>query len=235
MQLIQKVTIDCIKINRFETTVAKQGDINSRFLCVTLTANDSPIKVGTENIVLIDSIRADGQHKPFDGVVNRDGTVTVPLSNWLLSCYGNAKCEIIIIDKNNGHKLSSTSFTLTVQERISNDTEPSSDEQDDFILKLIKTVDESIDKCKTTIDNINETKTLIETKLNNGEFNGRKGDNGKSAYEIAVENGYTGTEEEWLTSLKGNKGDTYTLTATDKQDIADLISASIVNGNEVAY
>lgn len=34
------------------------------------------------------------------------------------------------------------------------------------------------------------------------------GADGKSAYEIAVENGYTGTEQEWLESLKGAKGDT---------------------------
>ena len=33
------------------------------------------------------------------------------------------------------------------------------------------------------------------------KYIGPKGDNGKSAYEIAVENGYSGTEEEWLASL----------------------------------
>lgn len=33
---------------------------------------------------------------------------------------------------------------------------------------------------------------------------GEKGDNGKSAYEVAVENGFTGTKAEWLASLKGN-------------------------------
>ena len=33
------------------------------------------------------------------------------------------------------------------------------------------------------------------------------GADGASAYEIAVENGYTGTEAEWLSSLKGEKGD----------------------------
>ena len=33
------------------------------------------------------------------------------------------------------------------------------------------------------------------------------GTNGKSAYDIAVENGFVGTESEWLTSLKGDKGD----------------------------
>lgn len=31
--------------------------------------------------------------------------------------------------------------------------------------------------------------------------------NGASAYEIAVENGFSGTESEWLTSLKGEKGE----------------------------
>lgn len=31
---------------------------------------------------------------------------------------------------------------------------------------------------------------------------------GKSAYDIAVENGFVGTEAEWLESLKGDKGDT---------------------------
>ncbi|MFD1066692.1 hypothetical protein [Oceanobacillus locisalsi] len=33
------------------------------------------------------------------------------------------------------------------------------------------------------------------------------GADGKSAYEIAVDNGFEGTEEEWLESLKGPKGD----------------------------
>jgi len=34
------------------------------------------------------------------------------------------------------------------------------------------------------------------------------GPEGKSAYEVAVEEGYTGTEEEWLASLKGDLGET---------------------------
>ena len=36
---------------------------------------------------------------------------------------------------------------------------------------------------------------------------GDKGDNGKSAYQLAVEAGYTGTQEEWIASLKGEKGE----------------------------
>ena len=36
---------------------------------------------------------------------------------------------------------------------------------------------------------------------------GDKGTDGKSAYQIAVDNGYVGTESTWVTSLKGDKGD----------------------------
>ena len=35
---------------------------------------------------------------------------------------------------------------------------------------------------------------------------GTNGSNGKSAYELAVENGYTGTLDEWLEALKGSNG-----------------------------
>ena len=35
---------------------------------------------------------------------------------------------------------------------------------------------------------------------------GQKGADGKSAYEIALENGYTGSKEDWLQSLKGERG-----------------------------
>lgn len=44
-------------------------------------------------------------------------------------------------------------------------------------------------------------------KINTMSVVGEKGDPGASAYEIAVSNGFTGTETEWLASLKGEKGD----------------------------
>ena len=53
---------------------------------------------------------------------------------------------------------------------------------------------------------------------------GDKGDsgvNGKSAYQIALDNGFVGTEEQWLESLKGEKGDSYDDTEL-KANIADM-------------
>ena len=52
----------------------------------------------------------------------------------------------------------------------------------------------------------------LQEKLNNGELGsgGGSGTNGKSAYEIAVDNGFVGTETEWLESLNGKQGATFT-------------------------
>ena len=62
---------------------------------------------------------------------------------------------------------------------------------------------------------------------------GDPGNNGKSAYEIAVQNGYSGTETEWLETLKGTNIDMteyYTKSETDEAigDISSVIDT--ING-----
>ena len=54
----------------------------------------------------------------------------------------------------------------------------------------------------TVVDANGETSAT----LHNGA-NGEKGTDGKSAYQIAVEQGYQGSESDWLSSLKGDKGE----------------------------
>lgn len=59
---------------------------------------------------------------------------------------------------------------------------------------------------------------------------------GESAYTIAVKNGFVGTEEEWLESLrgetgeKGEKGD-----KGDKGDTGDSVDVNIVKDNPVEF
>lgn len=63
---------------------------------------------------------------------------------------------------------------------------------------------------KTTIDKIGESETghlLFNGTEISGSGSGEDIVDGKSAYEIAVDNGFVGTEAEWLVSLKGNPGD----------------------------
>jgi hypothetical protein len=48
--------------------------------------------------------------------------------------------------------------------------------------------------------------TVATEKSLSGTLNVASGYDGKSAYEIAVKNGFEGTEAEWLASLKGSSG-----------------------------
>jgi hypothetical protein len=52
---------------------------------------------------------------------------------------------------------------------------------------------------------------------------------GKSAYEVAVDNDFEGSEEEWLASLHG-----YLLTDQDRADIAAIVAAKFIDASEVA-
>lgn len=62
---------------------------------------------------------------------------------------------------------------------------------------------------------------------------GENGIDGKSAYQLAVEKGFVGTEAEWIASLKGEnglqgiqgpKGDNYQITEADYATIAGMVS-----------
>lgn len=61
---------------------------------------------------------------------------------------------------------------------------------------------------------------------------GAAGKDGKSAYQIAVDEGFVGTETEWLASLQGEDGapgpagSDYVLTEEDKKEIAGMVDVS---------
>lgn len=68
---------------------------------------------------------------------------------------------------------------------------------------------------------------------NDGE-DGLDGKDGLSAYEIAVKNGYSSTESEWLTSLKGERGEQGVVDYGVVDDKIDKVSAVINNSlNEI--
>lgn len=63
---------------------------------------------------------------------------------------------------------------------------------------------EVINPASASVDVIAPQPSVVEVSANGGR--GPAGADGKSAYEIAVEEGFAGTEQEWLESLKGQPG-----------------------------
>jgi hypothetical protein len=68
---------------------------------------------------------------------------------------------------------------------------------------------------KTSTSGSVDTYTITYSDGSTAAFIITNGENGKSAYELAVEDGYTGTLEAWLTSLAGAAG----ATGTDGREI----------------
>lgn len=83
---------------------------------------------------------------------------------------------------------------------------------------LTQVADNSITEDKLSED--------VREKLNQGGGSGEKGEDGKSAYEIWLEQGNEGSEQDFLESLKGEKGDKMTyddLSEEEKNDLASMV------------
>lgn len=145
IKIIKELNIDVTKPNVFQAVVAKQYDMNSRFLKVTLTDCGSVVQIPySDNIkAVISAERVDGQSKGFDGEVNEDGTVTVPLHSWMLELEGLVKCDISVIEttEDNNKKLTTTSFDLMVEKAAYGGEDVTTDPQYDVLVELIERVE----------------------------------------------------------------------------------------------
>ncbi|WP_310993270.1 hypothetical protein, partial [Aequorivita marina] len=132
--------------------------------------------------------------------------------------------QLIITDSNGD------TVELAVEEIANNSTFittiTSNQEFIDEIINLIdlnETVTNIVDNGDGTITYTNEDNVSVTIDLTEGP-QGPAGEDGKSAYEIAVENGFVGTVAEWLESLIGADGQ-------DGADGADGSVITIENGN----
>lgn len=67
-------------------------------------------------------------------------------------------------------------------------------------------IDLGVGEGGSTIPKLYDYFKQIDDYIEELKSGGTQGPPGKSAYEIAVENGFEGTEQEWLESLKGKDG-----------------------------
>ena len=163
IKITKQISVDVAQENVIKSIVAKQYDNDSRFLKVRLTNEGKQINVNPTSVVTINALREDDEAKAFAGTVNEDGTVTVPITNWMLELDGQIKCDISVINTEQ-RKLSSTAFTIQVEAATYDGGDISDDDDYDILVKLIAEV-------KALEDD-------LKSKLANGEFKGEKGEKG---------------------------------------------------------
>ena len=135
MTVTTNIALDVCDKSEFLTLFAKQGDSRSRFVRVSLMANGLPLLVPLESVVMMNAVRIDNASKAFAGVVNEDGTVTVPITNWMLAISDVVLCDVSVVSSD--EKLTTFSFAISV-ESATYDGTPGEDDPDDFVTEVEK-------------------------------------------------------------------------------------------------
>ena len=112
MQCGQSVQLDFLLKNP-SVLVAKQNDINSRYLVVTLTERGDPVDVSEEALYTFNVMRCDGEKKCYRATLI-DGKVRAFLSDWAVEKVGVLSCDVSVIE--NDEKLTTLSVKVNIVE-----------------------------------------------------------------------------------------------------------------------
>lgn len=151
--------------------------------------------------------------KHYNGIVKQiplvvmNNTAEVILTNDILIA-GNLRMSISLMGTNN-EILTSTEYleNIVVKESLG-DGDSLTEKEISMLEKFIQDVSEfKQEKENGVFDGKSAYEIAVEKGFSGTEEEWLESFNGKSAYEIAVEIGFLGTKEEWLLNLKGEKGD----------------------------
>ena len=170
IEIIKELNIEVSKPNIFQAVVAKQYDMNTRFIKATFVDGADIIRIpktATAKVV-INADMPDGSKGAYDGEVNDDGTVTVPLHSEMLKIDGTVVCDISVIDTatDNNKKLTTTSFTLMVEKAAYGGDDITNDPQYDVLVSLIEECTEATEAAKEVAKGIAVDKTFNSTSEN---------------------------------------------------------------------
>lgn len=180
--------------------VVKSSVIANLYFLEASGGNDTPSEVDSDSIgAQVSQI--------IEKIGNIGETGGLDLSEYLKA----DKAEDTFVKKENGKMLSSNDYSNEEKEKLSgieigaqkNHTKLSELENDSKFL----TESEIKELIGNPVKSINNLKP---DNSGNVTLEVISGNDGKSAYEIAVECGYEGSKENWVSSLKGEDGTTYT-------------------------
>lgn len=203
--IIKEIEVDVSQLNRFAAIVAKQYDKQSRFLKVTLLDSGERIKVESASTAVINARREDEVAKTFEGTVNADGTVTVPLTYWMLQLDGTVKCDISIITANKT-VLSTTLFELEVQEAAApDDSEIEKDDDYGILIQLITDVQaiKDAEAKRVTAENGRVSAEKSRVSAENSRVNAETIRVNAETARVSAENSRVDVESKRVTAEKG--------------------------------
>lgn len=93
LSYIKRITLDTSGGNSLRIVEAKQGDIKSRYLEITVTQNDTPLNIADGVTPRIRGTKPDGKSFLVDGDVN-SGLVYIEFTEQMLAAVGRVRCDV---------------------------------------------------------------------------------------------------------------------------------------------
>lgn len=151
--LIANLTLDTYRKNNIPPLVVPKGDYGARVIRVKIMEQGEAVTVKERDAVYIVAERSgDGASEAFSGKVNKDGSVTVPVTQWMLEIpVYDVICHVVVTG--NGYQYSTNSFLIEPQSK-ENPTELSEDDpRKNVVDELLAKENENYDAVKNTFSN----------------------------------------------------------------------------------
>lgn len=147
----KKLMLDTGKTNIIPPIYAKQGDIKSRYINISLLNNGCPFNIPDGATALLNVRRMDSKAKSFNCEIEAN-TIIAELNSWILEIPGIADCDISIIYEDK--RLTSATFQLNVEDAIYTNTDVAENDNYDILVELINSCSAAADKANKAADRI---------------------------------------------------------------------------------
>ena len=187
-----------------------ENDKNTQVIELHLTDGDEPMTLAADYTYAAAIVNSDTKaliNDSIDCELNSDGNVLIPIDDLHVRGRQSLKIELTVTDEQ-GEQVLSLPFPIWV-----------------------KVSDSILDDAQVTPESEGTVPELLEEAKEQLERVEQLSD-GKSAYEIAVEHGFVGTEAQWLASLQGAD---WVPTETELNDIAQRAVNLIPTTQGVQY
>lgn len=189
-----------------------ENDVDTQVLEVSMLNNGEPIELSVDYTYSAAIVNRDTKALINDNIsctLNDSGNVLIPIDNFHTLGAQDLLIELTITDSA-GNQVLVTPFPLWIHVNASIlDDAQVTPESQGTVPELLEEAKEALDAVKTVSATVNQNGTItFEFADSSAVTTTGASVIGKSAYQVAVDNGFIGTEQEWLASLKGDKGDT---------------------------
>ena len=110
MQSGQHITLDFV-IKNHTKLIAKQNDINSRYIIATLTDKGQTVTISNNATSTLNITRQDGEKKCYRAIIDNNIVIAF-LSDWAVALTGVLQCDISIIE--HGERLTTMPFKVDI-------------------------------------------------------------------------------------------------------------------------